>query len=177
MHLLNHSQYSYIEFARHHYIEYGNAPAGLRIKDQTVDVLYSSHMLEHLDRIEADIFLREAFRVLRPGGIIRIAVPDISKHVEQYNESGNADAFIKALHVCVPRPRSLTDKLRLLLIGTRHHQWMYDATSLANLLQKHCFVRIVILPAGKTKIKSHEPLDLHENYTESVYIEAEKPST
>ena len=38
-------------------------------------------MLEHLDSDEADMFLKEAFRLLRRGGLIRIAVPDIRKQV------------------------------------------------------------------------------------------------
>ena len=153
-----------------------DATKGLRVQDKSVDVAYSSHMLEHLDKNEADKFLREVFRVLRSGGIIRIAIPDIKKMVDQYNESGDADAFIEATHLCVPRPKSLAQRLRLLLAGTRHHQWMYDGLSLSQLLQKHGFVKIEVMPAGRTKISSHEPLDLKERDSDSVYVEAEKPS-
>lgn len=167
-------QYRFIRFARENDIDYGDAAKGLPIQSDSVDVLYSSHMLEHLDRNEADRFLKEVFRVLRPGGIIRIAVPDIKKQVAQYNESGDADAFIEATHLCVPRPRSLVQRLRLLLVGTRHHQWMYDGNSLSRLLQKHGFVKAEVLPAGQTRIHGHEPLDLQERCSESVYVEAEK---
>jgi len=173
--LLEGSQQQFIRFARENDIEYGDAIKGLPIKDETVDVLYTSHMLEHLDKFEADKFLREAYRLLRPGGIIRIAVPDIKRQIAQYNEDGDADAFIEATHLCVPRPRSLAQKLRLLWVGPRHHQWMYDGNSLSALLEKHDFIEAEVMPAGLTKILDHEPLDLQERSFESVYVEAEKP--
>jgi len=169
-------QYYFIGFARENDIEYGDATRGLPLQDNSVDVLYSSHMLEHLDRTEAEKFLEEAFRLLRAGGIIRIAVPDIKKITEQYNESGDADVFMASTLLCVPRPISLGQRLRLLLVGTRHHQWMYDGDSLSHLLQKHGFVKTKIVPAGQTRISGHDPLDLRERVSESVYIEAEKPN-
>jgi len=173
--LLEGSQYQFIQFARENNVEYGDATKGLAIQDASVDVVYSSHMLEHLDRNEAVRFLKEAFRLLRPGGIIRIAVPDIKKHVARYNETGDADALIEATHLCAPRPRSLAQRLRLLFVGTRHHQWMYDGASLSSLLQRHGFMRAEEMPGGQTRIDDYQPLDLQERASESVYVEAEKP--
>ena len=170
------SQHQFIRFASENDIEYGDATKRLPIQDDCVDVLYSSHMLEHLDKSEVEKFLREAFRVLRPSGIIRIAVPDIKRLIAHYNECGDADAFIERTHLCVPRPRSLAQRLRLLLVGTRHHQWMYDGNSLSALLQKYGFINTDVMPVGQTKICDYEPLNLKEGAPESVYVEAEKPS-
>jgi SAM-dependent methyltransferase len=172
--LLEDSQYQFIRFARQNDIEYGDATKGLAIQDASVDVIYSSHKLEHLDRNEAARFLNVAFRLLRPGGIIRIAVPDIKKQVAQCNEAGDAEAFIEATRLCVSRPRSPAQRLHLLWVGNRHHQWMYDGRSLRSLLEKHGFVRAEVTPAGQTKIDGYEPLDLQERVSESVYVEAEK---
>ncbi len=170
------TQFQFIRFARENNIEYADATKGLPFQDETVDILYSSHMLEHLDRDEADTFLKEAFRVIRPSGIIRIAVPDIRKQVEHYNESNDSDAFIESTHICVPRPRSFSQRLRLLLVGNRHHQWMYDGNSLSRLLQNHGFVKTEEVPSGRTRISDPGSLDLQERADESVYVEAEKPS-
>lgn len=174
--LLEASQYQFIKFARENDIEYGDATKGLPLQPESCEVVYSSHLLEHLDRSEANKFLRETFRVLQPGGIIRIAVPDIRKQIAQYNKSGDADAFIEATHMCVPRPHTLLQKIRLLLFGPRHHQWMYDGNSLSNLLKKHGFIEVSIMPAGKTNIIDPGSLDLRERSSESVYVEARKPS-
>ena len=174
--ILESSQYQFIRFARENDIEYGDATKGLPMQDKSVDVLYSSHMLEYLDRDEADKFIKDVFRVLRAGGVIRIAVPDIKKQVEQYNESGDADYFVESTHLCVGHPKTLRQRLRVLLVGTRRHQWMYDGNSLSRLLQKLGFVATEVMPAGQTNISSHEPLDLWERASESVFVEAEKQS-
>lgn len=57
---------------------------GLPFGEGTVDACYSSHVLEHLDREEADFFIREQRRVLKQGGIIRIAVPDLEQICRNY---------------------------------------------------------------------------------------------
>jgi predicted SAM-dependent methyltransferase len=49
----------------------------LPFSDNNVDVCYSSHVLEHLRKDEADHFIAEQYRVLNQGGIIRVAVPDL----------------------------------------------------------------------------------------------------
>ena len=50
---------------------------GLPLADGQADAVYSSHVLEHLSSAEADGFLRELWRVLAPGGVIRLVVPDL----------------------------------------------------------------------------------------------------
>jgi SAM-dependent methyltransferase len=57
---------------------------GIPAPDDSVDVVYHSHVLEHIDRDIAPIFLRECLRVLRPGGILRVAVPDLEKYARDY---------------------------------------------------------------------------------------------
>ena len=57
---------------------------GLPFEDGQVDACYASHVLEHLTREQADMLLRESLRVLRPGGIVRIAVPDLEAIAREY---------------------------------------------------------------------------------------------
>jgi predicted SAM-dependent methyltransferase len=49
----------------------------LPLSDGSVDMCYSSHLLEHLGSGDAATFLREQHRVLKPQGAIRVAVPDL----------------------------------------------------------------------------------------------------
>jgi len=173
--LIDKSQVAFFQFARKHSIEYGDATKGLPIPTGSVDVLYSSHMLEHLDQKEVALFLKEARRILRSGGIIRITVPDLRMQVQQYIESNDADAFILATNLTQPRPRTIAQRLRILLVGTRHHQWMYDGMSLFRLLEDHGFIDSKILKAGESTIDNPQDLDLNERDSESVYIEAKNP--
>lgn len=57
------------------------------IKDSTVDLIYASHVLEHVGRREYMDVLRRWFAVLKEGGVLRIAVPDFETVVEHYNEN------------------------------------------------------------------------------------------
>ncbi|MBA3480342.1 MAG: methyltransferase domain-containing protein, partial [Pirellulales bacterium] len=54
-----------------------DATKGLPFESNTVDVCYSSHVLEHLSREEATSFIGEQRRVLKKGGVIRVVVPDL----------------------------------------------------------------------------------------------------
>jgi predicted SAM-dependent methyltransferase len=132
-------------------------------------------VLEHLDRKESLLFLKEAKRVLRSGGIIRLVVPDIRICVQKYIENNDADAFIGSLLMSQPRPRTLQDRIRILLVGTRHHQWMYDGPSLSRLLQTQGFASPQILRAGESQISDPQGLDLLERSSESTYVEARNP--
>jgi predicted SAM-dependent methyltransferase len=170
---LDDGQYNFIAFARAHHIEYGDATE-LPLADGSVEVLYSSHMMEHLDQAEAGMFLQEALRVLEPGGLLRLAVPDLRKHVAEYLATDDADAFVARTLLTQARARGLLQRLRGALVGARHHHWMYDGPSLQRLLLAHGFVNPEIMPAGQTKIAQPGALDLQERCSESVYVEAEK---
>ena len=57
---------------------------GIPDPDASADFCYSSHVLEHLNHEEAEGFIAEQYRVLKPGGIIRIAVPDLETITRNY---------------------------------------------------------------------------------------------
>jgi SAM-dependent methyltransferase len=158
-------------FARSERIEWATA-GRLPLPDRSVDVLYSSHMIEHLDRSEVQRFLREAQRVLTVGGTIRLAVPDLAALVREYIDTGDADALIDQAHMCVPKPASLLARVRSAVIGPRHHHWMYDEDSLCRLLTIAGFVNAGRCAAGETRIPDPGPLDLAERSSESLYVEA-----
>jgi predicted SAM-dependent methyltransferase len=54
--------------------------------NNSFDVIYHSHLLEHFEKYAAKQFLKECHRVLSPGGIIRIVVPDLEQIVRTYLE-------------------------------------------------------------------------------------------
>lgn len=173
--LVSTEQAGYIDYCRRHAVWFCDASTRVPHADQSVDAVYASHMLEHLDRPRADGFLAEARRVLKAGGVLRIAVPDLAKAVDFYKKNGNADAFMEEILTAPPPLRTLRDRLKLLATGYRHHLWMYDGASLSKLLKKNGFPDPAILPDGETTIPDPGRLDLAERAGESVYVEAKKP--
>lgn len=173
--LLGEPEYAFAKFCRLNHIEYGDARKRLPLANGSIDVFYSSHMIEHLDQADAAKVLKEARRVLCHGGIIRLSVPDLSKLAEQYIETRNADKFISSLLLYQATPRTIIQKLKFIIIGDNNHRWMYDGESLCKVLAAHGFIKASVMPAGTTRIKNQEPLNLYHRAEESVYVEAENP--
>lgn len=63
----------------------------------TFDVIYCSHLIEHLPDAQDRRLLREARRILRPGGVMRIVCPDIDLAISAYQRDDRAffDAFFQ----------------------------------------------------------------------------------
>lgn len=57
---------------------------GLPFGAGEVDAVYHSHVLEHLSRGDAATLIRECARVLAPGGVLRVGVPDLEQLARQY---------------------------------------------------------------------------------------------
>jgi len=170
--LIDQPQLEYVKFAKKNNIRHANVVKRIPVPDSSVDVLYSSHMLEHLDDFEARLFLGEARRVLRRGGVLRIAVPDLRALVDVYMQSGDADRFVAATLLAVPKSRGFAGRIKSAIIGARHHHWMYDAESLCALLSRNGFLEPTRVRAGETRIVEPGELNLYERHEESLYVEA-----
>ena len=92
----------------------------LPFRDSSVDYLYSSHLLEHLEREEAVLLMAESRRILKPGGAFRIVVPDLAYFIGLY-ERGSRDQAVAGIFASgVPGP-----------LG--RHRYMYDEAGLSAL--------------------------------------------
>lgn len=174
---MNNSQVRFATAARQRGIRWADAVKGLPVSDNTADVVYSSHMLEHLDRdTEVPAFLDEARRILVAGGVIRLVVPDLRRRARRYIQAGDADEFIESTRLACSRHSSLVQRMKFLALGHRHHLWMYDGPSLCQLLEAHGFQNVRTVPPGESRIQKPGPLNLTERADESVYVEAENPN-
>ena len=135
-----------------------NLAKGIPFESGSVDAVYHSHMLEHLDRDIAELLIKEVLRVLKPGGVHRIVVPDFEVMCRSYVAHLDAsdadpaqqqahDGYVSAiLEQSVRREAhgtSLQSPMRrrvenALLGDARRrgqtHQWMYDRINLRALL-------------------------------------------
>ena len=172
--VLNIQQIENIEWNRENQIKYMDASRRLPYDSGTVEVVYTSHMVEHLSRDDAKFFLQEVARVLKPSGILRIVVPDLKKLAVDYLSHGDGDLFVTKSHLAITKPKGVIQRIGFLLFGFRHHQWMYDVQSLTRLLNAVGFDDVTSLTAGKTLINHPGGLNLFERADESIYIEVIK---
>lgn len=172
--LLNKDQIENIEWNKKNNIKYFDVKKKLPFNNLSVETIYTSHMIEHLHRTDAICFLKEAYRILKYEGILRISVPDLKIIINDYNINKDANKFMERLLVEAPKIKSFKDKLKLFISGYRHHQWMYDQNSLSNILKNIGFKKIIMCPAGETNIQNYQNLNLFERANESIYIESIK---
>lgn len=62
--------------ANKHLVHYDIRSDPLPYADGTVDNIYASHVIEHVESEHVERFIHEAFRVLKPGGVLRVVCPD-----------------------------------------------------------------------------------------------------
>jgi predicted SAM-dependent methyltransferase len=76
------------------HIDYNSDVSNLKMfGESSVDLIYASHVLEHFGRFEFRRILAEWFRVLKPDGILRLAVPDFAACAKIYYEQGLANGL------------------------------------------------------------------------------------
>jgi predicted SAM-dependent methyltransferase len=138
--------------------------------DSSARCIYSSHTFEHFTYEESRTVARECYRVLRPGGVLRIVVPDLGIFVRDYlADSANAMAshrFISRL--------LLTAGLRDVVHAGAHHKQMFDARSLVHLLSEVGFPAPEVSTFGSSRIAQIAAIELESRRSESLYVEATK---
>lgn len=96
----------------------------LPFKDNTYDLVYASHVLEYFDQEQAVKVLTEWMRVLKPGGVLRLAVPDFQAMVKLYYEQGTPlERLVGPLYGKMAMAET-----------TIYHKTVYDFRTLHNLL-------------------------------------------
>lgn len=104
--------------------------------DSSINIVYSSHTLEHFSREDGRRFLSECHRVLRKDGIIRIVVPNLRHDVTEYIEGRiYADDFVEKLGVLYGNSNN-TIKKRLSPFFQFPHKCMYDNSRLVEILNE-----------------------------------------
>lgn len=94
--------------------------------DNTVSIIYCSHGLEYFDREEAVEVLKSWYRVLKHGGILRLAVPDFEEMAKLYiNKKYKLESFLGPLYGKIKFKN-----------GYAYHKTVYDFDSLYDLLKK-----------------------------------------
>jgi SAM-dependent methyltransferase len=103
----------------------------------SVDVVYTSHTLEHFLMEEGRAFLAECHRILRKGGILRVLVPDLRAFIAKYEEGRiRADQFVEKLGVLSPQPRRGWVGRMAGTFAAFPHRCMYDETTLLDRVSK-----------------------------------------
>ena len=127
-----------------------SATSRLPFSDGSVQLVYSEHMLEHMLPVTGGgiNFLREAYRILAPGGVLRIVTPDLAKYVcalvepssSFLNRHGRRFPPMERMGAADGTPRAEPSPTRAGVVNNIFrnygHQWIYDFDELRHALRK-----------------------------------------
>jgi predicted SAM-dependent methyltransferase len=139
----------------------------LPFADCSIDFVYTSHFLEHNSPGKAEELVAEIHRVLKPGGLVRIVVPDLEFGARRYLDSLSAGS-----NAWEAAPAFL-DWLQLGRSGVRDpHLWMYDAASLKSMLFRAGFAEAIVRGYREGRVPDCQILDNRPE--DSIHLEARK---
>jgi predicted SAM-dependent methyltransferase len=139
----------------HHNLKYG-----IPLPDSSADVIFTSHTLHHLYREEALALLKETFRVLKPGGTLRIAVPNLEYVVSLYQRGERERMLEYFFYVSEPRNQ----------YSRRHYQ--YDFELLRQMLTRAGYLEIRRCEFQQGRTPDLELLD--NRPAETLFVEADR---
>lgn len=173
-------------FLNHDSVVYLDATKSFPFDDDTFDYVISEHMIEHVEYRGAEIMLRECFRVLRPGGRVRFATPDLgvllALHSREKTEAQKnyIDWIISRL---MPEVRECKD---VFVINNAFRSWghcfLYDQGTLHYALLSAGFREIRFYKPGISEDPNLKNLESHGkeigdetiNQFETIVVEARK---
>jgi predicted SAM-dependent methyltransferase len=136
----------------------------LPFADASIEAIFTEHMVEHLTYQEAFRLARECARVLRPGGVVRVVVPDFGRYARSY--FGDDDVIDTMQSERLTRLVGLASTV----YGSSHRS-IWDAETLTAVLE--CAgLPATVSSFGDSRIRPCP--DSPSRAVESLYVEAVK---
>ena len=168
-------------------VVYMDATKPLPFSDNSLDYIYSEHIFEHINYQAGSKFLKESHRVLKPGGRIRIATPDMAFLIRLYSQSETdiskryfkhtIDRFVQEPKFCA---RAVVVNNFFYSWG---HQFIYDFETLDYTLRNAGFLNTIQVKPQESADHNLRNLESHGkilgeefNLLETIVVEAEKAS-
>ncbi len=145
---------------------------GLPFRGNSVHGVYSSHLLEHLSVQDVRRLLTECYRVLKPGGALRLVVPSLEYAIQAYIQDKPA-----LLPDWPDRYRSIGGRFNNLMLCRNQHATLLDFTFIEELLKDAGFSLTYREGPGKSQYFSPNHLQFESDPSLidlSLYVEAIK---
>jgi SAM-dependent methyltransferase len=173
-----------------------DATKQLPFRDNAFDYVFSEHMIEHISYRDGMGLLKEIFRILKPGGKLRLATPDLRFLIDLYDTEKTElqqryvawamGAFLTGIQF--PNNLSGADLSGVdtfvinNFVRNWGHRFIYDQKTLWNALESHGFHEITRHEPGDSADEDLRGIESHGrrisddfNRLESIVVEASKP--
>src|SRR5947209_9058019 len=151
-----------------------DAGRSLPLASDSVDRIHSEDFIEHIDLDAGARFLAEAFRVLRPGGIMRLLTPDLRALVEQvYIDRQPRHLRWCGVYLDAHGP---CEALNMHLRINGEHRFIYDEELLRGVLKDVGFSPVRRVRWNRSPDRYLRYLDLRD-FGLNLFLECVKPSS
>ena len=146
-----------------------DASLPFNIPDNSFDYIFSEHMFEHLTYKGGKNMIKECYRILKPGGVIRISTPDLEFLIDLYL---HPEKEINKAYIEFDAKRTKQPEDPIYAINHFHTDWghkiVYDQKSLTNLLSQSGFKNIYRCEVGKSEYYYLNNLENHHKHFEEL---------
>lgn len=157
-----------------HNVRYGDITRGLPLPEKSCEVIYSSHVLEHLALTDLRAALKEVNRLLKPGGRFRFVMPDLEHLARTYLATEGPDAcskFMRDSYLGQENRRRGVVELARGWLGNSQHLWMWDYKGMAEELALNGFVSIRRAGFGDSGIDALALVETHDRWHNALGID------
>lgn len=146
-------------------VAYVDVTESFPFEDGTFNYVFSEHLVEHLSYNQGRFMLGECYRVLKPGGRLRITTPDLMRLVSLCSryKSKTKRAYVKyAIDRFLPDIGTYSECFVVNnFFRCWGHQFIYDSITLQRAMEKEGFTRITRYEAGQSDNENLRGIDSH----------------
>jgi len=157
------------------------------LPDGSLKYIFGEHVIEHLNYDDGLVMLRECYRVLAPGGKIRLATPNLLKYLRLFQDpkTPEIDSYLDAkLHwhgwPQTPNRENMILNMEMRSFG---HQFLYDPRTLSDRLSQVGFRMVTEFPPGESDDPQLRSVESRHDYAllrpmndyESMVLQAVRP--
>jgi len=140
---------------------------GIPLQDNIVDRIYTSHMLEHIPFVNLVEFLKQIYRVLKPGGELSVCVPNAGYYIRSYLKGVDFMDRASWWSPASVNTGASLDQVNYIAYMGGEHKYMFDEENLLTTLKLAGFTNVSLRAIDIT-------LDILERDIESIYAKAIK---
>ncbi|NEO85086.1 MAG: methyltransferase domain-containing protein [Spirulina sp. SIO3F2] len=164
-------------------VRYGNIVTGLAIAPNSCELVYASHVLEHLSRQDFDRALKNILSYLKPGGTLRVVVPDLEDLAQKYladlqnpitapqaAETLMTDSFLGHSGSRTTVRQRLKEAL-----ANHRHQWMWDRVALPWAFEQAGLDAVQVCSYGDWPDERFAEVEHPDNFQGAIAVQGMKP--
>lgn len=159
-------------------VEFGDVVKGLPVAEASFDAVYCSHVLEHLALADLRTALKNTFRLLKPGGVFRLVVPDLAFLASRYVNDPSPDAaheFMEATNLGSHTRERGAVAFAVAWLGHSRHLWMWDFEAMREELRRAGFTDVRRARVGDAEDAAFREVEDEGRWESCLGMECRRP--